>query len=79
MSSISETRVVNKHHHMILRSKSPLDYHRLAGLDLTQLSVTEPNTVKEALVDPKLRVAMEDELKALYLNKTWSLFLPLAN
>jgi len=56
---------------MQTRSKSGIVLPRLnPNLFLTY---TEPKNVKQALLDPKWRAAMQDEFDALQKNSTWSL------
>lgn len=66
---------------LVLNSKSKypinnyVSYHRLSKESMAfvnQLSVVSiPNSVQEALKDPKWREAMNEEMKALQKNSTW--------
>lgn len=61
---------------MQLRPKSQVNYRQLAGLNMTEARETKPSSIKVSLILKDWTVAMEEELRALSLNKTWALVLP---
>ena len=74
-ASLQDSTVPISGHPMITISKSGICKKKTYPTSL----IAEPRTVKQALQDPKWKLAMEQEYQALLKNQTWSLVPPSSN
>ena len=65
-------------HHMITRSKARI-FKPKAYITALLAQPSEPNSVAQALQDPKWFNDMQEEFKALQANQTWDLVIPTAS